>query len=488
MHADRALRRRFLGSAAWTGGSRGLMVVFGLGVTAVLARLLDPPDYGLLGMAMVIIGLVQQARDFGIGPALVQRETVTEETCARAFTLAAGLSVGLLAFCWLVAPAAARFYGEPRVTSIIRVMALGFPLTALQVVPLSLLRRELRLKGEAVARTLSQVVDSGLTITLAFNGYGVWALVVGFLANGAVFAAVLAVAHPWRPGLRLRGAESTSLMRFGGGVTLSSFFWYMYSNADFLVVGRLLGPAALGAYTMAWNLAKMPWDQIWIALSPMALPLFSRTRERAEGMRSALVRLSRGLSLITFPALGGLALVSGEVVPVFLGEKWTASIAPMRWLCLYGMARSVSVLLSPVLLAGGRLRREIGFNLACVAVLPAAFWLAADSGIAAVAACWAMLYPILVAAVILRPALAVARTGGGEFMRTLARPAVATLIMALAVLAVGELPGLEPGLRLLLKVATGVLAYAAALWLVEGRELLDHARQLWQDLRAGTRS
>lgn len=483
-----SLRQRFLGSAAWTAGTRAVLVAFSLAVTAVLARLLDPSDYGLLGMATVFIGLVQQARDLGIGQALVQRETATESMYVQAFSLSLLLSLGLFALCWIFAGLLASFYGEPRVAALLRFLALSFPLTAFHVVPLAMLRRDLRMKGESLARIAASVADAVVTILLAWAGLGVWALASGSLVNGACFALGLAWRQPWKPDLRLPGEEGRSLLRFGGPVTLSSFLWYVYSNADFLLIGRLLGSAALGTYTMAWNLAKMPWDQLWIALSPMVLPLLARSRERGDGMAPAFLRLTRGLSLLTFPALIGLAAIADVVVPLFLGPKWAEVVAPLRWLCLYGVFRSVSVLLSPTLLAAGRIGREIRFNLACVVVLPLVFALAAQRGVAAVAASWAIVFPLVAATLLLPPVLATTGLSASRYLQALGRPALASAVMGGVVWGLGAVAGAGAVPLLALQVATGVATYLLLIRLLEGPGLAVTVKAVLTDVRQGAKA
>ena len=166
-----SVQQRFLGSVVWTGGSRVLLIVLGLGVTATLARLLSPADYGLMGMAMVFIGLVNQARDLGIGQAVVQRRSLPAEVQAQAFTLTILVSIGLFTLAWVAAPIVAYIFREPRLVLLVRVLAVTFPISALQVLPLALLRRNLRLRGEAISRTTATLVDSVLA-----NGAGTLAV------------------------------------------------------------------------------------------------------------------------------------------------------------------------------------------------------------------------------------------------------------------------------------------------------------------------
>ncbi len=480
----RSLRERFAGGAAWIGLSRLAMHLLGLAATFVLARLLEPRDYGLLAMAAVFTGLVEQIHDLGIGQALVQRRAVSRENEQAAFTLILSSSLALYLALYLLAPTLGALYGDARVVPVLRVVALTFPLGAFAVVPRALLRRELTLRGEAVTSVSTTVAESLAMIVLAALGYGVWALVAGRLVSQVVTAVGLFLARPWSLRPRLRGGEGRSLLRLGGGLTLSSLLWYAYSNADFFVVGRVLGSAALGSYSMAWKLAKMPWDRLWYSINPMILPLFARAREQEGGMARALSRLTRYMALLTAPGVAGLGAVADDVVLVFLGAKWESAIAPLRWLCAYGVARAVLVLLPPALVAAGRIRQEIVFNALCFVALPLAFVGGVRAGPWGVAAAWALVYPALALVWLLPRALAAAGMGLTAYLRPLVRPLAAAGIMVAVVMAIGQaLPSPGP-LRLAVRVGAGVLAYLGCVRVMEGA-VFGELRALLADARRG---
>jgi len=484
--SDFTLRQRFLGGAAWTGSSRILTSVLGVFVTAVVARLLDPKDFGLLAMATVFSGLADQTQYFGVGPALIQRETVTHENRRAAFTIALVSSALIYLVLFICAQPIAWWYKDERVAPIVRVIALNFPIAALSVVPRATLRRNLTLRGEAVTSVVVMLSDASITILFAFLGFGVWALVAGHLFGTAVTAVGLSIASPWRPALGLRGGDARSLLRFGGGITVSSYLWYAYRSADLLIIGRSLGSAASGIYSMALNLAKMPMEKLWMAVTPLLFPLYSQARSKPGELGRVLRRMTRYNALMLFPLAAGLAAVADDAVAVVLGEKWVAAAAPLRFLCIYLLVRSVAALLPPVLQAIGELKRLVLFHAACLVVLPAGFMLGLPWGPAGVALAWVVGYPVLTFALLLPPTLRAVDLSAKSYFSVLLRPAAATALMVLAVVAAGLLP-LHGIARLAVRMVAGGIVYLASVRALEG-SIVEEIRGLLKDVRHGVRA
>lgn len=483
-----SLKQRFLGSVAWTSLGQAITSFLGIGVTVTLARLLDPQDFGLLAMATVFTRLVVQAQDFGVGQALVQSETAKPEQQKATFLLVLGFSSGLYVAMFLLAVPIAAFYDDARVVNIVRVLALTYPISSFSVVPSAMLRRNLRMRGEAITSTISMLMEATTSISLAWFGFGVWALVVGQIVSGVSRAIGLSFASPWRPGFRIHGGGGLSLLRFGGGVTTSTYLWYAYSNLDFLIIGRVLGSATLGVYTMAWNLAKMPQERIWSAVNPLILPILARTRSNRAELGRVVCKITRFTALIAFPAAAGLGAVAVDVVRVVLSDKWEGAVRPLQWLCVYGVVRSVVVLMPSVLVAVGELRRLIYFHLICLLALPTGFILGLRLGPSGVAMAWAIVYPLVAAVWLLPPALRAAEIPVRLYLLGLARPAAATATMVGVVALAGAVLPFHGVVRLVLRVSIGAAVYLLCIRLLEG-PILSEFRSLYRDgfkgLRAG---
>jgi len=482
-----SLRQRFLGAGFWVAGSQVFLSVFGMGVTVILARLLMPEDYGLVAMAMVFIGLLNQTNVVGLGHALVRMETISPESERLTFTYALLSAMALYAAVYAIAPLVGMFYGEPRVVALLRVMSLGFVLRSFYIVPYSLLRRELRMKHQSMVQILATTADAVSTICLALLGYGVWALAVGPLVSHCVQGVGMALVRPWHIGLRLRGERSRELVRFAGGVNASIMLWYWYVSADSLLIGRVLGGAALGIFAMAMNLSKLSWSKVWLALNPILLPLFAEAREQPGELGRVFLRVTHWVALLTFPMTFGLLVVAPEAVDVLLSDKWSGAIVPLQWLCLLGTSRALVVLMSQVILAVGNVRLEVYFSLACGILLPLGFWLALPYGISMVAVVWALLFPVIAAVVLLKTVLRALDLRLLSYLEVLRTPALASLGMALALLGMGILLDLAQIWLLAGKLLVGAASYAALVTLLEGNPYREF-RRLLADTRAGVRA
>jgi O-antigen/teichoic acid export membrane protein len=479
------LRQRFLGAAFWSAGADLFLALFGMGVMFVLARLLSPEHYGVVAMASVFIGLVNQTNIVGLGHALVRMEKVSPEAEALTFTYALISGLSIYAIVFTGAPYAAAFYHEPRVTSLLRVMALGIVLRSLYIVPYSLLRRELNMRRQSIVRVLGSLGDSVSTLILAWSGFGVWALALGPLVSHIIQAIGLAIAHPWRFGFRLRGPESRELIRFAVGVDASFLLWYWYVSSDSLIIGRVLGGAALGIFTMAMNVSKLSWNKLWLTLNPLLLPLYAEARGAPGELGRIFLRVSHWVALIIFPASFGVMVVAPEAVTTLLSKQWLDAVVPLQWLSLLGPSRALTALMSPVLLAVGKVRLEVLFSFACGIVMPAAFLFGVQhQGVPGVAAAWAIVFPVVAAFVLLRPVLRALDLRVAEYVRAIGTPLAASAAMAAVAFGVGSLFSLPPLVTLVLKILAGGACYVGLIVWFEGNPYPE-LRRLFADTRVG---
>lgn len=482
-----SLRQRFLGAGFWSAGSQAFLTVFGMGVTVILARLLMPQDYGLLAMAMVFIGLLNQTNVVGFGHALVRMKEITPESEKLTFTYALLSGFLMCGVVFALAPAAGAFYADARVVPLLRVMSLGFIIRAFYIVPHSLLRRKFRMKQQAKIQVLATLIDAVTTVLLAWMGFGVWALAVGPLVASAVQVAGIALVCPWAIGFQIRGGQAKELIRFAGGVNLSILLWYWYVSADSLIIGRMLGSTALGIFAMAMNLSKLSWNKVWMAVNPILLPLFTEARGKEGELGRVFLKVNYWVALMIFPAAFGMISVAPEIVTVLLSAKWSAVIIPLQWLCLLGVSRGLVVLMSPVILALGRVRLEVMFSLVCGVVLPLVFVLVQPYGVNAIAAAWAMVFPVLAAVVLLPLVLRALGLRLGEYLRVLRTPFLASLAMVAILYALQLLIPGPPSILLVVKILAGAGIYLGLITLLEGSPYHEF-RRLLADTRTGARA
>jgi len=478
----RDLDRSLIHGLAWTGAVRWGAQILSWASTLVVARLLAPSDYGVVGMATIYTGFLALVNEFGLGLAIVQGRNLDTDQIARLGGFAVLVGATFVTLSAALAGPVAAFFGEPAVRWIVVISSLAFLLTATQLVPRALLRRDLDFRRLAWADGAEAVVTTVSTLGFAVLGLRYWALVLGSLAGRATSTIVACASRPHRVAWPNRFATIAPTVTFGWHVVVASVAWYVYDNADFTVVGRVLGKAALGTYTVGWTIASIPVDRVTALVGSVTPAVFSAVQDDRPALQRYLRNLTEGLALITFPAAVGLAVVADEFVVVALGERWGAAVLPLRLLALSAALRSVSALLPQVIVSTGRAKRNMQLTLVASAILPCLFYLGTHWGTAGVAAAWALGHPVFVMPLFLVSALRLTGLSAWQYLRSLWPAFGATAVMTAVVLSLRWVtPGAWPvGARLSAHVLGGVLAYAAILYLAHR----SRVQALWAQFRA----
>jgi len=328
------LTRRTLSGILWMAWGRGAYAVLQLLVLAVLARLLTPTEFGVVTAALVVIGFANIFSQLGVGPALVQRPTLERRHIDTAFTTTVLFGLSLAALTWIGAPLAARFFRIDAVAPVLRALAGLFFLTGIGVVAESLVKRDLRFKWLANLEVATYAVGYGAVgIIGAAAGWGVWALVAGEIARSALRSSVLLWAHPPRLRPTVQRAAFRELMYFGGGFTVARAANYLALQGDNLVVGRALGPAALGLYGRAYSMMNAP-SGIGAILDNVLFPAMARVQHDPRRLARAYHRGVATLGIVILPLSAMLFVVAPEAVHVVLGPRWAEVVAPFRVLAL----------------------------------------------------------------------------------------------------------------------------------------------------------
>lgn len=303
-------------------GSQGVKFFFSIAATVVLARLLTPADYGLIGMVAVVTGFVSLFKDMGLSQATVQREEVTAAQVSTLFWVNLAVSGGVMLLTAALSPVVAWFYGEPRLALITVGYAAGFLAGGLTVQHEALLRRQMRFGALAGLELGALVAGLAAGVALAWRGWGYWALVANQLVVGIVYAAGVWGVCRWVPGRPVRGAGVRSMLAFGGNLTGFNVVNYFGSNLDNILVGRFWGARQLGLYAKAYQLLLLPIDQINTPVAGVSVPALARLTGEPERYRAAYVRILEKLTLVTMPLAAFMILTSDWLVRLVLGPQW----------------------------------------------------------------------------------------------------------------------------------------------------------------------
>src|SRR3954468_1282003 len=329
--APRGLTNRALGGMIWTFSGTGVQALVQLLALMALSRLLTPAEFGLMGAATVVIAFSQIISQVGVGPAIVQRSELEPAHISAAFTISGGLGFVLGAVVWFAAPAIAAFYRIPEVEPVIRGVALLFPVDGLNTVGESLLMRELRFRLYVALDVASYIVGYACVgVFLAWQGYGVWALVAANLGQMTLRTILmyLATRHSLRPGLKLRA--SRDLLGFGFGHSLAQLGLVLSQQSDNLVVGRWLGPSALGIYGRAYNLMVLPATVFGKIVNRVLFPIMAQVQNERDRLAGGYERALAIVALISLPVSATLWIVAPEFIPALLGPKWNGVVLPFR--------------------------------------------------------------------------------------------------------------------------------------------------------------
>jgi O-antigen/teichoic acid export membrane protein len=328
-----SLRQRTLVGLGWNGAARLLGQLLQLGITMVLARLLSPREYGLLGMVLVFTGFASFVADMGLGASIIQKTSLSDRHLNSVFWLNAATGLVLTATFVLAAPLIARFYGEPKLSLLTVAIAPNFILGSLNVVQNALLDKALNFRIKFWIEIVAVFASGLVALVLALQGYGVWSLVGQSLALTSVRVLMMWAQSSWRPAMAFDFSAIRELMRFG-------LVFYWSQNVDKLMIGRWIGSSALGIYTLADKLMRVSVSNINDVTGSVMFPALSSIQHDVEAVRRAYLRASRMTSLIVFPMTIALAMLAEPAVLVIYGGRWRESIAILQLLCVGGVSLS----------------------------------------------------------------------------------------------------------------------------------------------------
>jgi PST family polysaccharide transporter len=339
----------------------------------VMARLLGPKDFGLVGMVTAFTGVLILFRDFGLSAAAIQRPVVTEEQKSTLFWINVLFGVGLVLLTIAMAPFIAAFYHEPRLVGVASALACSFLLNAAGIQHGVLLQRQMRFTALAIVSIISLIVSTTIGIGGAMAGYGYWALVAMTLTQPLFTSLGFWLATAWIPGPPRRGVGIRSMMHFGGTVTLNGLVVYIASNFEKVLLGRFWGADALGIYGRAFQLINIPTANLNSAAGEVAFAALSRLQDDPPRLKSYFLK---GYSLVlamTMPMTAACAVFADDMILVFLGPKWKAAAAIFRLLAPTILVFAIANPLSWLVMSLGLVRRALKMGLVIAPLMIASY-------------------------------------------------------------------------------------------------------------------
>jgi O-antigen/teichoic acid export membrane protein len=478
---DADLKNRTVTGVLWSAGASVGQQILNFAVTAVLARLLVPADFGLVATVAVFTGFVSLFIDFGLGAALIQRETLAERHRSSAFwmNLAAGIALATLVAA--LAPLLARFFDEPRLVDLTLVLSLNFVVGSLGIVQSALLQRSMNFRRLGAIGISSTVIGGAVAIAMAVAGYGVWSLIGQLIATTAVRTALLWAASDWRPRRFIDREAMRELWRFSGNLAGFTAVNYWARSADNLLIGKFVGATGLGIYSRAYNLMLLPIDQISTVTARVMFPALSRIQQNPPRVKRAYLRAIGIIGLLSFPITAGLFVVAEPFILSLYGAKWEAVVPVLQILCVAGLLQPVLATVGWIYQSQGRTDWLMRWGLVASAAIVSAFGIGIHWGVKGVATAYAIvIYALLYFAFAIPGKLIGMRFR--EVVLALRGPLVSALAMAAIVWAAGKMfpAGWPSAAVLFARFGIGALTYVVlihAFALEPYRELKNLVRE-----------
>jgi PST family polysaccharide transporter len=414
----------------WTLTGNVIRQALSFALSMLLARFLQPNDYGLVGMVGVFLVFLTAVQDLGMGQAVIyfeEAETAWPTSC----TVSAAAGLILAAAMFASAPLIAKFYGLPALAPIVRWLSLILLLGGLKSPSQSLITKRLLFHKITAIETVCGLGSAIFAVYLAWRGFGAWSLVVNQLLsatlNTFVVLAVIPPAFTLQPDFPL----VRRFLRWGLPLTGSSLCWSFYDNSDELVVGKFASSQQLGYYSLAFRMATLVNEKIGAIISRVSFPVFAAMQTDRESMIRHWLSVTRRSALICFPLLTILAVDASDIIQVVLGAKWLPVVEPLRLLCTVGALRVLTPIIVTLLPAVGNTRLPFQYTLLNTLIMPVSFFIGCRmSGMIGVGLAWVIVFPFLCFWLI-NSALRLTGTPWSIYLRNLLVPIGAALLVAL---------------------------------------------------------
>ena len=353
MQPQKQLSHRVIRGGIWLFALKISEQILGLGRLVIMARILSPNDFGLFGVALLILGLLETSSETGFQAALIQKKGDIMPYLDSAWTVMIIRGITLFSILYLLAPYAAMFLEVPESKIIIQVIGISFLFQSITNIGIIYFQKELEFNKQYVYQLSGTVADFIVALSAVLILKNVWALVFGILAGSLARAIVSYIIHPYRPRLNFDLRKSLELFGFGKWILGSSILVFLINQGDDLFVGKVLGITALGFYQMAYRISNMPQTEYTSVITQVVFPAYSKLQDNLPQLRGSYLKVLKVSSLLSIPLGGGIMIFAPDITQIFLGEKWMPMVPALQVLAIHGLLRSV-VFPGPVFMALGR--------------------------------------------------------------------------------------------------------------------------------------
>lgn len=393
-HLERNLKNRLAGGIAVTTASQVFKFLLQMTSTIVLARLLTPSDYGLIGMSIVAVRFAQMFKDMGLSAATIQSKKITHAQVSTLFWINFAVSLLIASAVALSSPLVAKFYEEPRLQVITMTLSLTFVLSGLSIQHQALLKRQMRFLSISFIDTVAMAVGVASAILVAILGGTYWSLIVLHIVIAFITAAGSWCVCKWRPGFPRKRSGVKKMFFFGSNLTGFNVLNFFARNADNILIGRFLGAGPLGIYDKAYQLLLLPIQQINGPIQSVALPALCRLQNEPDKYRNYYYHLITLMTALGMPIVSFMFVNTDKIILLILGENWISAIEIFRYLMPAALVGTFNFAEGWAYQSLGRTDRQLRIGVVLSTLIVLVFVFSVQGGIKTVAIAYGISLPI----------------------------------------------------------------------------------------------
>jgi teichuronic acid exporter len=352
--SEGSLRQKTLTGFKWSFidnvGKYGGQFIVGI----ILTRLLTPEDFGLVGMITIFIVIGQSLTNSGFGQALIQKKDAGDVDFSTVFYFNIFASVVIYLIIYFTAPLIAQFYNQPQLIPLTKVISLAFVIDALGRIHHVHLEKQLDFKAPSIIGVVSVAISGTISITLAYLGFGVWALVANTLIRSAMTTILLWVVSKWKPLAVFSKKSLSTLFMFGSKILVAGLIQSIFQNIYYLIIGRFFSAQSLGYFTRAVQFKDMPVNTLTVIVQKVTFPVFSTIQDDDGKLIPGYTKAIRMLSAAVLPFLVMIFITARPLILIVLGEKWLPVVPYLKVMVLYGWIQVIYTINNQIITVKGR--------------------------------------------------------------------------------------------------------------------------------------
>lgn len=467
------MKDRIVKGIFWLGGASLLSQAVTWLSTLVVARILNPSDYGLIALAGIYIGFAEYVNEFGIGTAIIQRKDLTSDDIRGLYTISIIMGVAMTLLTILLAPSVAGYFKEERLLGIIQFLSPVFLINAAKSIQRNLMIREMKFAALAKMDGGSRIITSLGALGLAMAGFGVWTLAAQYLLQNLIVF-IWAFAYEKRlPGKIIHFERLKEMLLFGAGITGTNILYCTNRNIDQFIVGKLLGKITLGNYSFAQTLADKPFEKLLSIFNQVFFPVFSKVQDDHQKMKDYFISIMEKELFILTPIFLIIILASRDLVHVVLGAKWELMILPLQLFAVIAIFKYLENRINIIYRSRGKSRPQLYFTTMVVIVMSIALLAGGRyAGLKGVLAAWGLAYPVVVLGY-LSVFLRFINISWKNFFTLFAVPFTSVIATVLPVLLLAQIFQVSSVISLASKIVVCVLCYGITMLLANRRVVND---------------